>query len=168
MTGRRILALSAATIAAAGLGLVGSGPAAAEPPRVESFDVVFEDGSCANVEDVVVARLHVRFSDKEQPDGTLHHWLDLAGTITNDASGDYVRFRATRRFFDDEPDDQTRFAGLQSAFSAPGRGMLQLNAGWASGALSESIATYTTRGRWDGIAAGLPGSVCAVLAGESP
>ena len=163
----RVLSFCAATGAVASSMLVASPPAAATPRTVQSFDVAFGDASCAAVADRVVARLSVRFTDKEQPDGSVHHWIDLAGTITNETTGDQVRLRATRRFFDDEADDQTRFSGLQSRFSAPGHGVLQLNAGWASGALSESIADYTTRGRWDGIESALPSSVCEVLAGGS-
>lgn len=168
MRRRRVLALTAATIAAAGFLAAGALPASAAPPSAESFDVAFGDASCTNVAASVVSRLHVRFMDKEQPDGTVHHWIDIVGTITNEETGEYVRLRATRRFFDNAPDDQARFAGLQSTFSAPRHGVLQLNAGWARGALSESVATYATRGRWDGIAEGLPPSVCAVLAGGSP
>ena len=157
--------VSIATSAAAALMLVASPSAFATPPSVEAFDVSFPETSCTNVTDDIIARLSVRFTDNRQPDGTVHHWIDLSGTITNEVTGDQVRLRATRRFFDNEPDDQSRFAGLQSRFSAHRHGVLQLNAGWASGALSESVVDYATRGRWDGIEAALPTSVCRVLAG---
>ena len=53
---------------------------------VDGFDVEFVDGSCGPGLDAVV-NLHVRFTDKLLPDGSLHHWLDLSGTITNHSAG---------------------------------------------------------------------------------
>ena len=159
---RRLLLLSAAVLATSASSLVG--PASAGPPVVEEFEVAFPELGCPDVPEPLLASLQIRITDNEQPDGTVHHGLDITGTITNVTSGDSVRLHATRRFFDDPAADQTRFAGLQNRFSAPGHGVLHLNAGWAAGALSESMVDHALRGRWDGLdASGLPPSVCEVL-----
>ena len=69
------------------LGAVGGslavGTSDAAPPMVEGFDVEFVDGSCGPGLDAV-ANLHVQFTDKLLPDGSVHHWIDLSGTIAND------------------------------------------------------------------------------------
>ena len=159
---RRLLFLSAAVLATSASTLVGS--ASAGPPVVEQFEVTFPESGCPDVRDPLLARLQIRITDQQQPDGTVHHGLDITGTITNVTSGDSVRLHATRRFFDNPTADRTRFAGLQNRFSAPGHGVLHLNAGWAAGALSESMVDYALRGRWDGLdVSGLPPSVCEVL-----
>jgi hypothetical protein len=135
-------------------------PAQAAPPAVEEFDVVFPETSCGG--EALTAQLHVRFTDKEQPDGTVHHFIDLHGTISDDRTGEHVTLRAARRFFDG-PDDQSRFAGLQSRFAQPGAGVLHLNAGWSAGALTAPMAEWAARGRWDGLDDVLPPSVCTAL-----
>jgi hypothetical protein len=142
------------------LGLLLMPPAQAAPPVVEEFDVVFPEPSCGG--EPLTARLNVRFTDKARPDGTVHHFIDLRGTISDDETGEIVTLRAARRFLDG-PDDQSRFAGLQSRFSHPGGGVLHLNAGWSAGALTAPMAEWATHGRWDGLNDVLPPSVCTAL-----
>ena len=148
----------------AGLGLVAAvvgplsaGTAAAAPPMVAAFDVEFIDGSCGPELDAVVS-LHVRFTDKLLPDGSLHHWLDLSGTIANDSAGKVVSLHATRRFTDSADGQSSNFSGLQSQFSAPGVGVLTHISGWSDDML--------TRGRWDMTPTDeLPPPVCDYLFG---
>jgi hypothetical protein len=42
----------------------------------------------------------VQFTDNLMPDGSVHHWLDLSGTIANDGAGRVVTVHAARRFTD--------------------------------------------------------------------
>ena len=141
------------------LGAVGSslavGTSAAAPPFVDGFDVEFIDGSCGPALDAV-ANLHVQFTDKLLPDGSVHHWIDLSGTLANDDT--VVTLHAARRFTDSSAGDSSIFRGLQGQFSASGAGVLIHNSGWSDGALEH--------GRWDVTPANaLPAEVCAYLFG---
>jgi hypothetical protein len=143
------------------LGAVGSslavGTSEAAPPLVEGFDVEFVDGSCGPGLDAV-ANLHVQFTDKLLPDGSVHHWIELSGTLTNENAGRFVTLHAARRFTDSAAGDLSIFRGLQGQFAAPGVGVLMHNSGWSDGALD--------RGRWDGEPAyALPPAVCSYLFG---
>ena len=150
------------TIACAGLlGAVGgslwAGTSQAAPPLVDGFDVEFVDPSCGPGLDAVV-NLHVQFTDKLLPDGSVHHWLDLSGTLVNEDNGRYVTLHAARRFTDAPSGDSSIFRGLQGQFSAPGAGVLLHNSGWSDDVIA--------RGRWDATPVDeLPPAVCAYLFG---
>jgi hypothetical protein len=159
MAGR--LAGRATAVALAVTALTGTGSAAwAAPPEVDSFSVSFSDPSCGGGLEVLT-ELSLRFTDKRRPDGTLHHWIDLRGTLT--VGERVVRVHATRRYRDDEAQNTSVFSGLQGQFSAPGEGVLDHNAGRAVGPYDASIATYARTGRWDGPSDLLPAEVCDYL-----
>jgi hypothetical protein len=146
---------------AAALATVGStlcaGVSAAAPPAVDGFDVEFVDPSCGPGLDAVV-NLHVEFTDKFLPDGGNHHWINLDGSIRNDANDRAVTLHAARRFTDSPTGDSSIFRGLQSQFSAPGEGVLFHTSGW-----SDDVVTH---GRWDAAPQdGLPQAVCDYLFG---
>ena len=145
---------SVTLLSAAGSSLA-VGTSEATPPMVEGFDVEFVDGSCGPGLDAV-ANLHVQFTDKLLPDGSVHHWLDLSGTIAN--ADTVVTLHATRRFTDSPAGDSSIFRGLQGQFSARGAGVLIHNSGWSDDML--------TRGRWDMTPTDeLPPPVCDYLFG---
>jgi hypothetical protein len=132
------------------------GSAVAEPPAVDAFDVAFVDATCGEGLDADT-HLHVRFTDNVLPDGSLHHWLDLRGTLANDANGRVVTVHAARRFTD-ATDGSSVFRGLQADFSGPGAGVLAHNSGWSDGVID--------RGRWDlAPTDSLPAAVCSYLFG---
>ena len=116
------------------------GSVAAAPPLVDAFDVAFVDSSCGDGLDAE-AQLHVQFTDKLLPDGSVHHWLDLSGTLTNPDNGRFVTLHAARRFTDSPTGDSSTFRGLQGQFAAPGVGPLVHNSGWSDDVIS--------LGRWD-------------------
>jgi hypothetical protein len=133
------------------------GTSEAAPPMAEGFDVEFVDGSCGPGLDAVT-NLHVQFTDKLLPDGSVHHWIDLSGTLSNESAGRFVTLHATRRFTDSAAGDSSIFRGLQGQFAAPGVGVLLHNSGWSDGALDH--------GRWDAAPAyALPPEVCSYLFG---
>jgi hypothetical protein len=142
----------------AGLGpLVGASPSSAAPPAVDGFDVAFVDGSCGEGLDAMAA-LHVQFTDAVMPDGSVHHWIDLRGTIANEGAGRVVTLHAARRFTDSSTGESSTFRGLQGQFSAAGAGVLTHTSGWSDGSL--------VHGRWDHTpASALPLEVCAHLFG---
>ena len=126
----------------------------AEPPAVEAFDVAFVDGSCGEGLDAHTT-LHVQFTDKLLPDGSVHHWVDLRGVLVNQANDRYVTVLSSRRFTD-AADGSSAFSGLQSTFNAPGAGVLFHTSG-----RSDEIAT---RGHWDAAPDNaLPAPVCDYL-----
>lgn len=134
-----------------------TGTTDAAPPAVDGFDVAFVDDSCGPGMDAMTA-LHVQFSDNVLPDGSSHHWIDLTGTITNDANGNIVNIHAARRFTDSATGDSSIFRGLLGQFSAAGAGVLAHVSGWSDGAV--------TQGRWDGTPSNaLPAQVCTYLFG---
>ena len=137
-TTRKIAGVAA--LAAAGVSLSGHA-VSASPPAVEAFDVEFVDGSCGPGLDASVS-LHVQFTDKLLPDGSVHHWLDLRGTLVNEADGTTVTLHAARRFTDAPTGDSSIFRGLQAQFSAVGGGgVLAHTSGW-----SDDVVFL---GRWD-------------------
>ncbi len=155
----------AATVAAAAV-LTGASAVAAAPPEVEKFSVSFPD-TCTGSTDELRTDLMIRRTVKTLPDGTVHYFLDINGTLTNLETGTVVRIHAARRFTDDAANDRSRFSGLQVRFSAGGTGVLHLNAGRAAGPLSVPLSEWTDfDGRWDGLAGGLAPSVCEVLVGR--
>jgi len=152
-------ALAGATVLVAAGAIVPLGSAAAAPPAVDSFDVEFVDDSCGPGLDALT-NLHVQFTDKVLPDGSLHHWLDLSGTLVNPADGLTVTVHAARRFTDSQLGESSVFRGLQGQFSAAGVGVLMHTSGWSD--------DVTSHGRWDGVPTNaLPASVCDYLFGES-
>ena len=129
----------------------------AAPPAVETFDVSFVDSSCGEGSDAATT-LHVQFTDNLMPDGSVHHWLDLSGTLTNDADGRVVTVHAARRFTDSPTGESSIFRGLQGQFSAAGVGVLVHTSGW-----SDDVIVH---GRWDHTPTDeLPPEVCAYLFG---
>jgi hypothetical protein len=162
---RKIIGTVTAATAASGVVLLSASAATAAPPEVVEFPVSFPD-TCAGSPDQIRNDLVVRRAVKTLPDGTVHYFLDVKGTVTNVNTGSAVRVHAARRFTDDAASDASRFAGLQVRFSTGGHGVLHMNAGRASGPLSQPLSDWTGfEGRWDGLAAGLPPSVCRVLVG---
>lgn len=148
----------AATAALAVVGVsFAAGISSAAPPAVDQFDVQFVDPSCGPGMDAATT-LHVRFIDKQLPDGGVHHWLDLDGAIHNDAAGKVVTVHAARRFTDSPTGDSSTFRGLMIEFSAADGGVLFHASGFNDGAL--------VHGRWDiSTADGLPSAVCEYLFG---
>ena len=135
--------------------LLAAGSSSAAPPAVDGFDVTFVDDSCGPGLNGMTA-LHVRFTDDVMPDGSIHHWLDLSGTITNEAAGSVVTVHAARRFTDSATGETSIFRGLLGQFSAAGVGVLVHAGGWSDGAI--------TLGRWDGTPTNaLPPQVCSYL-----
>ena len=135
--------------------LLSPGTSNAAPPAVDGFDVAFVDDSCGPGMDAMTA-LHIQFTDNMLPDGSIHHWIDLSGTITNDADGRTVTIHAARRFTDSATGESSIFRGLLGQFSAAGAGVLTHDSGWSDGAL--------IHGRWDGTPSNaLPTSVCTYL-----
>ena len=153
-TATRAIAALAVTASAS---VLCAGTGAAAPPVVDGFDVGFVDGSCGPGLDAATV-LHVRFTDQTLPDGSIHHWIDLSGTLTNEATGTSVAIRAARRFTDSATGDSSVFRGLQGQFSGSGAGVLAHNSGWSDGALAH--------GRWDLTPSpSLPAEVCDYLFG---
>jgi hypothetical protein len=154
-TSRIAGAIGAVAAGAAIASALSTGAAFAAPPVVDAFDVEFVDPSCGPGLDAVVA-LHVRFSDQLLPDGSLHHWIDLDGTVT--AGDRVVTLHAARRFTDSATGDSSIFRGLQGQFGAAGAGVLMQTSGW-----SDDVDFL---GRWDGVPTdALPPAVCAYLFG---
>lgn len=137
--------------------LVYASASSAAPPAVDGFDVAFVDGSCGEGLDAMAA-LHVQFTDNLMPDGSVHHWIDLRGTITNEGAGRLVTLHAVRRFTDSSTGESSNFRGLQGQFSAAGAGVLTHTSGWSDGSIAH--------GRWDHMpASALPPEVCTYLFG---
>jgi hypothetical protein len=137
--------------------LVYATASSATSPAVDAFDVSFVDSSCGEGLDAATT-LHVQFTDKLMPDGSLHHWLDLSGTLTNEANGRVVTVHAARRFTDSSTSGSSIFRGLQGQFSAAGGGVLVHTSGW-----SDDVVVH---GRWDHTPTDeLPPEVCAYLFG---
>lgn len=163
---RRVITTAVAATAAGTAALLGASTALAAPPDVTPISVTFVE-HCPGSTDPIVNDLEGRRTVKTMPNGDVHYFLDLHGTVTNEVTGTVVRVRAARRFTDDEANNASTFAGLQVRFSSGGSGVLHLNAGRATGPLSEVMTQWTDfQGRWDGLAAGLPPSVCRVLVGR--
>ena len=140
-------------------------PASAAPPDVVEFPVSFPE-FCPGSTEPVINDVVIRRSVKALPDGTVHYFLNISGTVTSVETGNVVRAHAVRRFTDDEANDRTRFRGVQVRFSTGRAGVLHLNAGRATGPLSEPMAAWTDLdGRWDGLFLALPASVCEALVG---
>ena len=119
--------------------------------------MAFVDGSCGDGLDAAAA-LHVQFTDNVMPDGSVHHWIDLRGTIANESAGRVVTLRAARRFTDSATGESSIFRGLQGQFSAPGAGVLVHNSGWSDGSI--------VHGRWDRTpTSAVPPEVCTYLFG---
>jgi len=137
--------------------LVYAGASSAASPAVEAFDVAFVDSSCGEGLDAA-ASLHVQFTDNLMPDGSVHHWIDLSGTLANESAGRVVTLHAARRFTDSPTGESSIFRGLQGQFAAAGGGVLIHNSGWSDGSV--------VNGRWDHTpTSALPPEVCAYLFG---
>lgn len=156
---------AAAAVSCAAL-LLCAPPVAAGPPDVVEIPVSFPE-FCPGSTEPVINDVTIRRSVKTLPDGTVHYFLNISGTVTSIETGNVVRAYAVRRFTDDEANDASRFAGLQVRFSTGGLGVLHLNAGRAAGPLSKPLTEWTDfDGRWDGLAGTLPTSVCEALVGN--
>ncbi len=130
------------------------------------YDLVLDGPNCPGLDDEINTYLHFRRSEKVLPDGTIHYFLDIRGTTVNEDTGTTVNVHAARRYTDDPTTDTTRFSGLQVQISAPGLGVVHLNAGTMDTGLSDPFAVTRQNGRWDGLfAADLPPAVCEYLAG---
>jgi hypothetical protein len=163
---RRMTSVATAAMIGGAALLHAAPPVAAAPPDVLEFPVTFRE-YCPGSAEPVINELVIRRSVKTLPDGRVHYFLNVSGTVTSVETRNVVRAHGVRRFTDDEANHVTRFAGVQVRFSAGGAGVLHLNAGRAAGPLSQPMNEWTDfDGRWDGIGVGLPASVCEVLVGS--
>ncbi|PWW21246.1 hypothetical protein JD79_00374 [Geodermatophilus normandii] len=158
----RWLTAGLATLAAA---LLPATPAAADPPGITTeFDLAIPF-SCPGSDDAIVAYLHFERSVRVLPDATEHYFLDVRGTLVNEDTGTTATVHVVRRFTDDIAADTTQFSGLQNKVSAPGEGVLHLNAGRMLTGYTDPFAIVAQHGRWDGYGAELSPEVCRYMTG---